>query len=261
MDSTITKFNGDNFFTWQSKTMYLLMRKGLWNLIVGDSTTVFTAQDNHKALGLIAQSLGDDVISHIAGIMDAREAWNALNREFGTASKSSKTNLLMKFYKLKKKDDETLAAHLNKFKELKQQLLRVQKQIPDDEAIAVLLNNVDKALFDTLVSTLQNIEKTLDEVVSTLLEYDSKHRPKSEEEIQAPRERVFYNRGGFQGGRNYMARGRGRARARGQGQILCHRCGRPGHFAQDCQANLAGEANYMEENPQLEENTSFERLF
>ncbi|MCO5604783.1 hypothetical protein L7F22_058954 [Adiantum nelumboides] len=184
MESTLTKFNDDNFFTWQSKTMYLLMQKSLWNLIVGDSTTVFTAQDNHKALGLIAQSLGDDVISHIAGIMDAKEAWNALNREFGTASKSSKTNLLMQFYKLKKKDDETLIAHLNKFKALKQQLLGVQKQIPDDEAIAVLLNSVNKAPFDTLVSTLQNIENTLDKVVSALLEYDSKHRPKSEEEIQ-----------------------------------------------------------------------------
>ncbi|MCO5562980.1 hypothetical protein L7F22_016616 [Adiantum nelumboides] len=155
--------------------MYLLMQKGLWNLFVGDSTIVFTVQDNHKALGLITQSLGDDVICHIAGIMDAKEAWNALNREFGTASKSSKTNLLMQFYKLKKKDDETLVAHLKKFKALKQQLLRVQKQILDDEAIAVLLNSVDKASFDTLVSTLQNIEKTLDKVVSALLEYDSRH--------------------------------------------------------------------------------------
>ncbi|MCO5568461.1 hypothetical protein L7F22_022160 [Adiantum nelumboides] len=127
MDSTLSKFNGDNFFTWQSKTMYLLMQKGLWNLIVGDSTTVFTAQDNHKVLGLIAQSLGDDVISHIASIMDVKEAWNALNQEFGTASKSSKTNLLMQFYKLKKKDDETLVAHLNNFKALNQQLLGAQK--------------------------------------------------------------------------------------------------------------------------------------
>ncbi|MCO5566294.1 hypothetical protein L7F22_019970 [Adiantum nelumboides] len=173
----INTFNGDNFFTWQSKTMYLLMRKGLWHLIEphSDAPGPPTLAANQKALGLIAQSLGDDVMSHIAGAMDAKEAWNALNQEFGTASKSSKTNLLMQFYKLKKKDDETLVAHLNKFKALKQQLLGVQKQIADDEAIAVLLNCVDKAPFDTLVSTLQNMEKTLDELVSALLEFDSKH--------------------------------------------------------------------------------------
>lgn len=27
------KFNGDGFFTWQMKSMYTLMQKGLWELI------------------------------------------------------------------------------------------------------------------------------------------------------------------------------------------------------------------------------------
>ena len=37
-----------------------------------------------KALGLIAAYLGDDVISHITGIKDAKTAWNELNKVFGT---------------------------------------------------------------------------------------------------------------------------------------------------------------------------------
>ena len=84
MEPTLAKFNGDNFFTWQSKTMYLLMRKGLWNLIAGNTSSEVDAQANHKALGLIAQYLGDDVISHITIIMDAKFSWEELNKVFGT---------------------------------------------------------------------------------------------------------------------------------------------------------------------------------
>ena len=172
MEQTLAKFNGDNFFTWQSKTMYLLMRKGLWHLITGESTTSeIDAHANHKALGLIAQFLGDDVISHITGIMNAKAAWDELNKIFGTQSKSSKINLLMQFFKLNKEDNETMVVHINKFKAIKQQLLAVKKETPDDEAIGVLLNSVDKEPYTALVSTLQNVDKALQEVESALIEF------------------------------------------------------------------------------------------
>ncbi|KAI5073696.1 hypothetical protein GOP47_0011709 [Adiantum capillus-veneris] len=97
----------------------------------------------------------------------------------------------MQLYKLKKKDDESLMAHLNKFKALKQQLLGVQKQSPDDEAIAVLLNKVNKAPFDMLMSTLHNMEKKLDEVIATLMEFDSKERDATNGVALTEREGIF----------------------------------------------------------------------
>ena len=164
MDNNIIAFNGDNFFTWQSKIMYLLMLKGLWYLI---NDAQINALENNKALGLIASYLGDDVISHITGIKNAKKAWIELNKIFGTESKSSKINLLMQFYKLNKIDEESMAAHFNKFKALKQQLWVYGK---------ILLNRVEKPPFDSLVSTLQNLEKTLQEVEAALREYKSKNK-------------------------------------------------------------------------------------
>ena len=125
MDNTeiaMAKFNGDGFFTWQMKSMYTLMRKGLWELIEPneDSESSPSTLDNHKALGIIAQGLGDEVIHHIAGIKNAKLAWEQLNNLFGSETKSSKMNLLMQFYLLNKNESHIMTAHINKFKALKQ---------------------------------------------------------------------------------------------------------------------------------------------
>ena len=87
----MAKFNGDRFFTWQMKSTYTLMRKGLWGLIEPseecDSSPC--TSDNHKALSIIAQGLGDEVIHHIVGIKDVKLACEQLNNLFGSEAKSS----------------------------------------------------------------------------------------------------------------------------------------------------------------------------
>eukprot|EP00250_Pteridium_aquilinum_P022513 c25396_g1_i2 orf=598-1011(+) len=105
---------------------------------------------NSKALKIIAQNLGNDVIHHIVGIRDVKEAWKQLNVIFGTESKSTKMHLLMQFYKLDKMEGTSMAQHLNTFKSLKQQLHSVNKKVKDDEAVvAVLLSSVDKSPYES----------------------------------------------------------------------------------------------------------------
>eukprot|EP00250_Pteridium_aquilinum_P014332 c21921_g1_i1 orf=18-311(-) len=89
--SEINKFNREGFFTWQTKCMYTLMRKNLWDSIEEEdeeeSNTTSLADKrskNNKALGIIAQNLGNDVIHHIAGIKDVKHAWKQTNMIFGT---------------------------------------------------------------------------------------------------------------------------------------------------------------------------------
>ena len=97
---TMAKFNGDRFFTWQMKSMYTLMQKGLWELIEPneDSEILPSTLDNHNALNIIAQGFGEEVIHHIVGIKNAKLAWKQLKNLFGSETKSSKKNLLMQFY-------------------------------------------------------------------------------------------------------------------------------------------------------------------
>lgn len=130
----------------------------------------------------------------------------------------------MQFYKMNKEDSVNMAAHVNKFNAIKQQLMSVKRQIFDDEAIFVLLNSVDKEPYCLLVSTLQNVDKTLQEVEAALLEFETKHKGIIETTSSAAQ--IFYSRGQGYATRGRGVRGRGRG-GQGQGQFLCHNCGKP----------------------------------
>lgn len=252
------KFNGDGFFTWQSKTMYLLMRKGLWHLIEDDDVKM-EPLDNHKALGLIAQSLSDDVISHIAGIMDAKEAWLELNRVFGTDSKSSKINLLMQFYKLDKKESETMVQHISKFKGIKQQLSALKKVIEEDESMAVLLKSVDKEPYESIVATLKNVPNIkLQDIESSLLEHESKVKEKGSFASQFSEQALFTKSGRFQRKNQQdqqtprcfhcgkLGHTKNECRNKDKPKLVCDYCQKVGHVEEQCYHKKNQQANYTE---------------
>lgn len=66
----------------------------------------------------------------------------------------------MQFYKLDKKDTETMAQHISKFKGIKQKLSALKKVIKEDESIVVLLKSVDKEPYESLVAILKNVPNT-----------------------------------------------------------------------------------------------------
>ena len=248
----VTKFIGENFHTWQMKAMYLLMRKNLWVLVKGREPCPSEGAPglnewhtkNERALGHIADSLDDDFIHHITGITNAKPAWDELEKLFGTQAKNSKINLLIQFYKLDLKGHETMSAHLNKFKSLKQQLVAIGKIIEDDDAKAMLLASVDKEPYEGIVSTLANTPQTLPDIEAALLAKEKK--VKGEETSTSTREeKAFYSRGGYSrhGGRAGRGRGKG-----GRGTFTCNICGKPGHFARDCYYRKE-ETNFVEETP------------
>lgn len=242
----VSKFNGEQFHTWQTKTMYLLMRKDLWGLVDGrDECPEGNRKDtwiskNEKALGLIALSLNDEIIHHIIGITEAKDAWDELNRLFGSQTKNSKIKLLMQFYKLELKENEPLTSHLNKYKSIKQQLATIGRNVEDDEAQAVLLKSIDKGGYENIVATLQNVPNMkLHEIEASLLEQESKIKEKGSNNIGGD-EQALFTRGGF------SSRGRGRGRGgRGGRYFTCNNCGKPGHMARDCYSKRE-EANFVE---------------
>ena len=124
-------------------------------------------------------------------------------------------NLLMQFYRLDKNETDTMIAQINKFKALKQQLAAVKKKIEENEAATVLLNSVDKAPYDSLVSTLKNVDKSLNEIESALLEHESKKKDKN-----SPSTTQLF----------YVIEGKGNSRPLPR----CFHCGKLAHTKNEC---------------------------
>lgn len=85
----------------------------------------------------------------------------------------------MQFYHLDKNELDTMIAHINKFKALMQQLAGVKKKVEEDGVAIVLLNSVNKVPYDSLVSTLKNVDKSLSEIEYALLELELKKKDKA----------------------------------------------------------------------------------
>lgn len=182
-------------------------------------------------------NLSDEVIHHIAGIKEAKRAWQELNKVFGNETKNSKINLLMQFYKLDLENNGTMTQHINKFKAIKQQLCAIDKNVDEDEAIAVLLKSVDKEPYEGLVATLMNVPTTkLHDVESALLEHETKVKGK---QSTPPGEVALYTRGG-----RTTSRGSGQERGQAPSRTTCDYCGIQGHIERFCRNRGKPQCKY-----------------
>ena len=78
-------FEGEHFHTWQVKLKFSLMKKGLWNLVLGNETHTNTrtgdqwVSHDEKAQAIIALNLGNDFIHHLEGKTSAKDMWETLD--------------------------------------------------------------------------------------------------------------------------------------------------------------------------------------
>lgn len=88
--SMVEKFSGAGLPTWQSKMTLLLMREGVWDIVLEDvsegSRDAQWRQENERAIALIGLNLADSLVF-----------------------------LKLKFYHLKTNDRDELNDHLAKF--------------------------------------------------------------------------------------------------------------------------------------------------
>lgn len=105
----------------------------------------------------------------------SQEAWEELDKIFGTQAKSSKIRLLIQFFELKLEKGESLATHLNKMKSLTTQLVGIKVNMEEDVSIAILLKSLPLEDYGQIVTTLTNLPTPkLVDVVGSLMEEEKK---------------------------------------------------------------------------------------
>lgn len=239
--TSIEKFNGQNFHTWQMKVKYHLMREGLWDFIkrasgdgAGDSSdiepviTYTTSGKNDKAFAIIALALGDDYIHHISDLESASQAWIKLDILFGARTQSSKIALKISFFELTMKEGDSIAAHVNQLRSLMVQLSSVKSPVTEDDAIAVLLKSMPDT-YDTIVTTLKyQPNPSLESIINALQEEERKKNQR------VTTESAFA------------------AKYKGVSKKPCKHCGKTNHLEKDCfKANpcsICGRDNHREKD-------------
>ena len=89
--TTIPKFEGPEFHTWQIKIQLLLIERDLWSIVNGtiqkpqdaDEITKWMAKDQ-RASALIGLGLSDAYLHHIDLSRTSKEIWDGLNILFGS---------------------------------------------------------------------------------------------------------------------------------------------------------------------------------
>src|SRR3990167_8541402 len=78
---SIVKLSGENFFEWKFVLEGFFLEEGIdITKKIGDEKL------NGKALRLIRQSSGPEIIPHIEGVIDANAAWTLLGVRYGQVS-------------------------------------------------------------------------------------------------------------------------------------------------------------------------------
>ena len=112
---------------------------------------------------------------NIDGLDTSKEAWDELEKIFGTQAKSSKISLLIQFFELKLEKGESLVAHLNIMKSLTTQLARIKVFMDEDVCIAILLKSLPQEDYGPIVTTLTNLPSPkLVDIVGSLMEEEKK---------------------------------------------------------------------------------------
>ena len=178
--STIPKFEGPEFHTWQIKIQLLLIEKDLWDIVNGtiqkpqdaDEITKWTAKD-HRASALIGLGLSDAYLHHIDLSKTSKEIWDGINTLFGSQASSAKMSIKHKLFRLKMNEGDNIVQHISTFHSLLNQLAVLNSKIDDDDAKAILLSSMPSS-FDHIVFTLNKMNPNLETIISSLIDEGSR---------------------------------------------------------------------------------------
>ena len=217
----------DNYATWRSKVKFLLITKGLWTAVTGDSV------DEEKDAKALAQ-IGLHVENHHLPVLDccnsAKVAWEKLEAVYHAKSNSRKRQLCKELSQLKMAPAEPLAKYVARAKEIQNQLRAAGYDVVDEEVVWALLAGLPP--YDTVVTVLEtstDSDVKLDDILPKLMMVEQRlFQTESSHSEQAA---LTANRKNGYGGN---------CTERFKETRTCYLCGEVGHIAKNCTKKYRG---------------------
>ena len=228
---------GTNYIHWKFRMEYNLRSRKLWNIVSGERPRPLGSPDDkewdtldEEARQVIVMTVNDEQNAYLFEETTARGMWERLKEAYQETSVANTLRLKSKFNSYKMDPLHSMATHVNKVKELAQELKAVGVAVEKEDIILVLLDSLPEQ-YKMVKSSLKSQRDLSVELVCSRL--------KEEEhdlglEGAKAEEKVFFSSG---------KRG-------GTAGIQCHNCGKFGHLKRFCLAprKKASPSSSIEEN-------------
>ena len=247
------KLSRDNFLLWKTQLLPVLAAYDLVALLDQDPPMVSHVdkdvricpnpayktwfKNDQVVLAIITSSLSESVLPILVGKNTAREAWEAINRNFSGKSKSRIMELQTRLHNLRK-DTMTVDDYVQLVRSLGDELWVSGSMMNEHDLTFALLRGLGSTYNPFFASTSPLLDSlTFDDVACNLKTYESHLQRQSEEHkthifpptahiTQTGQSEQGYNRGG--------RTNRGRGRNQGRNTPRCQLCFKPGHRVVNC---------------------------
>uniref|UniRef100_A0A2N9J6C2 CCHC-type domain-containing protein n=1 Tax=Fagus sylvatica TaxID=28930 RepID=A0A2N9J6C2_FAGSY len=236
----LVKFDGTgNFGLWQRRVKDLLVQQGLVKALYGKTKKPEKMIDDEweeldmKAVSTIRLLLADEVMYDVMEENSTAGIWLNLEKRYMSKSLTNKLHLKQKLYGLKMTEGADLRQHINTFKQIISDMLRIDIKFEDEDKAMMLLTSLP-ASYEHLVTTLLYGKETLEleEVSGALLDhYQRKHKDSAESSGEGLVVKGYQDRGRKKDKDDKSARGRSKSKSK---VVKCFKCQKKGHMKRDC---------------------------
>uniref|UniRef100_A0A2N9GD91 Uncharacterized protein n=1 Tax=Fagus sylvatica TaxID=28930 RepID=A0A2N9GD91_FAGSY len=236
----LVKFDGTgNFGLWQRRVKDLLVQQGLVKALYGKTKKPEKMTDDEweeldmKAVSTIRLLLANEVMYDVMEENSTAGIWLNLEKRYMSKSLTNKLHLKQKLYGLKMTEGADLRQHINTFKQIISDMLRIDIKFEDEDKAMMLLTSLP-ASYEHLVMTLLYGKETLEleEVSGALLDhYQRKLKDSAESSGEGLVVKGYQDRGRKKDKDDKSARGRSKSKSKA---VKCYKCQKKGHIKRDC---------------------------
>lgn len=234
----IVRLNNTNYHIWKFKVELVLIKDGLWDVVMKPKPNPETAdwiKKNAEARAVIGLSVEDSQLSHILKCDTAKDAWEILKKYHEKDTLSNKVQLMRKICSLKF-EGGNMEDHIDQMTMLflKLDALSETDKLPENWIVAMLLSSLGSR-YDTLITALETRPEkdlTLELVQSKLLE-ECKRQSKGEIRSDAL---LSATRGGHNSNNSNKK------------SVECFFCHKRGHVKAECRKFIKWKSNRKEQS-------------
>lgn len=233
------KLNRNNYKTWKEDVVCLLAQEGVKKWIVKSTQPVLPVnhsfsdglkydQLKERAIGLLKSACDSETRQIIANVEDPADAWNLLSQAFESSSRARKAYLLTEYMNVKINPQEPMSVFIARFEAAYRKVEEADEEISEEQRCYQLIRYLPDS-FDGLVREIYSLSKenfTFANIKEKLLTEDGRRSIKEQE--REANENVFAATSNLKqsGNRTFLGKNKD--------QRKCFNCGRPGHFARNC---------------------------